>query len=235
MVVGRSARDLSALIIPREVCNLTYFLHEGVHPCDWHDSREGEIAMNYSDYDLNGTVVAILATNGFEESELLEPQAALEEAGAEVHIVSLDDEDIEPAEGGELGDPVEVDFTLSEVTIADYDLLVLPGGVENPDTLRNDEDAVDFVRAFSEEGKPIAAICHGPWLLIEAGIAKGRRLTSYPSIKTDLENAGATWVDQEVVSHHGIITSRSPEDLDAFCKAIVLELSEGLSSQDLAA
>lgn len=191
--------------------------------------------MNYSDYNLSGVVVAILATDGFEESELLEPFEAFKESGAEVHVISLEEGEIEAYEGGETGEKVPVDFALADVSVTDYDALVLPGGLDNPDTLRSEEDAVDFVRAFCEEGKPIGAICHAPWLLIEAGIAKGRRLTSHPSIRTDLENAGAHWEDVEVASHHGIITSRSPDDLDAFCAAIVTELADGLSSQEIAA
>lgn len=178
---------------------------------------------------LNGTSVAILATNGFEESELVQPKRALEDAGASVHVISPESGQIKGWDEGDWGDAVEVDKTLSAADAADYAALVLPGGQINPDVLRANADAVAFVQAFDAAGKPIAAICHAPWLLIEAGIIEGRHATSYTSIRTDLKNAGAHVQDHEVVvCPHGngpIITSRNPDDIPAFNEAIIEALS----------
>ena len=165
--------------------------------------------------------VAILATNGFEQSELMEPRQRLMDAGFSVQVVAPKGPQIRGWKDKDWGKSVDVDAELSSVSPNDYDALVLPGGVINPDLLRIDEKAIAFIKAFEAAGKPIAAICHGPWLLVESGSAKGRDVTSWPSVKTDLTNAGARWHDKEVVVDGHIITSRKPDDLPAFCNAII--------------
>ena len=171
---------------------------------------------------LSGKTVAVLATNGVELVELTEPVKALKDAGAKVTLASIKTDPIQGVKND--SDPTETitpDLTLDQVDIDDYDALLLPGGVANPDQLRGDKDAVQFVRAFFDAGKPVAAICHAPWLLVEADVVDGRRMTSWPSVRTDLENAGADVVDEEVVIDGQCITSRSPDDLPAFCAALV--------------
>lgn len=169
---------------------------------------------------LTGIRVAILATDGFEQSELLEPRRSLEEAGALTEVVSLKDGTIQGWNHDEQGDSVEVDTTLESVDVKDYDALLLPGGVMNPDALRMDSTAVAFVKAFFDARKPVAAICHGPWTVIEAGAVRGRTLTSWPSLKTDIKNAGGTWVDQEVVVDGNLVTSRNPKDIPVFNREV---------------
>jgi intracellular protease, PfpI family len=178
--------------------------------------------------DLKGKKVAILATDGFEQSELLEPKRALEEAGADANVVSPKPNAIKGWKDKNWGDSVPVDVPLEAANADDYDALVLPGGVMNPDNLRLEPKAIEFIRRFFDAGKPVAAICHGPWPLIDAGVVKGRRLTSYESIKTDLINAGADWVDEEVVVDNGLVTSRQPSDLPAFNRKIIEEIGEGI-------
>ncbi|CAA9315343.1 MAG: Intracellular protease [uncultured Gemmatimonadaceae bacterium] len=170
---------------------------------------------------LAGRKVAVLATDGVEQVELVEPVRALEAAGAEVHLVSINAGEIQGLNHLELGDRFPVHRTLADANPNDYAALVLPGGVANPDTLRTDERAVEFARAFIEADKPVAAICHGPWLLVEAGVLKGRTLTSWPSLQTDIRNAGGDWVDREVEVDQKLITSRRPDDLPAFCAKLV--------------
>ncbi|MGZ3723419.1 MAG: type 1 glutamine amidotransferase domain-containing protein [Bdellovibrionales bacterium] len=176
---------------------------------------------------LENKNIAILATDGFEESELFEPKKALEDAGAKVKILSLKSGEIKAWNKTDWGKKIAVDQTVAAANAEDFDALVLPGGVMNPDKLRANKEAVDFVRAFGESGKVVAAICHGPWTLIEAGLVRGKQMTSWPSLKTDLINAGAEWVDQEVVVDMGLITSRKPEDIPAFNKKIMEEILEG--------
>ncbi|MDX2000903.1 MAG: type 1 glutamine amidotransferase domain-containing protein [Chitinophagales bacterium] len=176
--------------------------------------------------------IAILVTNGFEEVEFTEPRTQLEEAGAELTVVTPDGEKVRAWNKKDWGGEYEADKALAAVSVDDYDGLVLPGGVMNPDKLRMNQEAVAFVRGFGEKGKPIAAICHGPWILIDAGIAEGRRVTSYPSLKTDLINAGAHWVDEEVVVDNGLVTSRKPDDLPAFCGKMLEEFAEGRHSPE---
>jgi protease I len=171
--------------------------------------------------ELQGKRVAFMATDGVEQIEYTEPRKAVEAAGAEVHLVSLRSGTIQGFNHLDKGDTFKVDLTVKDADPGDYDGLVLPGGVANPDTLRLDQDAVAFARAFFEAGKPVAAICHGAWVLAEAGVVKGRRMTSWPSLRTDLRNAGAEWVDEEVVVDGNLVTSRNPDDLDAFGAAIV--------------
>jgi len=165
---------------------------------------------------LKGKRVAILATDGFEQVELTKPQKFLKDEGATVHVVSLKSGSIKGWDMTDWGDKVDVDKTLDEVKVEDYDALVLPGGQINPDKLRLEPQAVDFVREFAHSGKPVAAICHGPWTLIEAGVVRGKHMTSWPSLKTDLRNAGAEWQDSEVVVDGNFITSRKPDDIPAF-------------------
>jgi protease I len=165
--------------------------------------------------------IAILATDGFEQSELMEPRQRLKDAGYTVEVVSPAEGQIRGWKHKEWGDTVPVDVPLSQASPDNYDALVLPGGVINPDRLRMQPEAVDFVRAFDRAGKTVAAICHGPWLLVESGIAKGRQVTSWPSLHTDLENAGARWKDAEVVTDGNVITSRKPEDIPAFTRAVI--------------
>ena len=184
--------------------------------------------------NLNKKTVAILATNGFEESELREPKKALEDAGAEVHIVSLESGEIKGWADGNWSNSYKVDKTLDDVNQKDYNALVLPGGQINPDVLRKNKAAVSFVKSFFENHKPVAAICHAPWLLAEAGVLKGRKITSYDSIKTDMINAGANWVDEEVVVDSGLVTSRSPKDLPAFNKKLIEEVYEGKHEEQVA-
>jgi len=176
---------------------------------------------------LKDVRVAILATNGFEESELTEPRKALEKEGADVKIISIENDPIKGWKDGNWSEAIEVDARVDQISSKDFDALLLPGGVINPDLLRRETAAVDFVRSFFEEHKPVAAICHGPWMLAEAGVAKGRNLTSFFSIRTDMENAGANWTDEEVVIDQGLVTSRSPKDLPAFNKAMLEEFKEG--------
>lgn len=170
---------------------------------------------------LNNLKVAILVENGFEQMELTDPQKALEQAGATTQIVSPAEVKVKGWQHTEWGDEFPVDVALDEANAADFDALLLPGGVMNPDKLRINERAVAFIKEFFDAGKPVAAICHGPWTLIEAGQVEGRTLTSYPSIKSDLINAGAKWVDQEVVNENGLVTSRKPDDLPAFNREII--------------
>lgn len=174
---------------------------------------------------LTNKHIAILAADGFEQVELEKPLEALEQAGAEVSIVSLSRGKIQGMNHLEKGDTFDVDIRLKDADPSLFDALVIPGGLVNPDALRADEDAVSFVREFAESGKPIAAICHGPWVLIEAGMVQGRTLTSWPAIQTDILNAGGNWVDEEVVVDHGLITSRKPDDLKAFNRKIIEEFA----------
>jgi protease I len=180
---------------------------------------------------LSNRKVVILTEEGFEQVELTSPKAALEAAGATVHIVSPKSGKIKAWDKTNWGIEVDVDKQLNEVSPDDYDALVLPGGVLNPDKLRQNKEAVAFVSAFLDEGKPIAAICHGPQMLIETGMISGRRLTSFPSLKTDLINAGAEWVDEEVVVDNGLVTSRTPADLDAFNRKAIEEIAEGIHEE----
>lgn len=177
--------------------------------------------------DLSGKRVAILVTDGFEQSELEQPRAALEEAGAQTAIISPGDGTVRAWNEDDFGDTFNVDVALKHATPDAYEALLLPGGVMNPDHLRMDPDAVRFVEHFFEAGKPVAAICHGPQLLIEADVVRGRRLTSYPSLKTDLRNAGAEWVDEPVVVDQGLVTSRRPADIPQFNARMVEEFAEG--------
>jgi len=176
---------------------------------------------------LSGKTIAVLATDGFEQVELDKPVTALKAAGAEVHIVAPGAGEIQGFNHHDKGDRVAVDRVLAEVSASDYDGLVLPGGVINPDALRLEEAAIGFIRGFTEASKPVAAICHGPWPLIDAGAVEGRKVTSWPSLKADLTNAGAQWVDEEVVVDNGLVTSRNPDDLPAFCDKMIEEFAEG--------
>lgn len=176
---------------------------------------------------LEGKKIAILATDGFEQSELEEPKKALEEAGAKTQIISLKTGRIKGWNHTDWGKSVPVDVKLADAQPRDYHALLLPGGVMNPDKLRANPDAVDFAAAFMRENKPVAAICHGPWTLIETGMLQGRKMTSYSSIKTDLKNAGVNWVDEEVVVDQNLVTSRKPEDIPAFNKKIIEVFSGG--------
>jgi protease I len=176
-------------------------------------------------------IIAILATDGFEESELRSPKQHIEEQGWTAEIVSLKSGKIKSWAESDWGPDYEVDKTLSEVSASDYAALVLPGGVINPDKLRTDEEVLSFVKEFFSEGKPVAAICHGPWTLINAEVVEGREMTSYSSIKQDLINAGAIWSDEEVVVDKGLVTSRSPKDLPAFNKKMVEEIKEGIHNR----
>jgi protease I len=175
--------------------------------------------------ELNGKKIAFLATDMVEQVELTEPWKAVEQAGGRPELVSLEAGEIQGFDHYDKADTFPVDRVVSEASADDYDALVLPGGVGNPDTLRTDDDAVRFTRAFVEAGKPVAVICHGPWTLVEADVVRDRKLTSYPSIRTDIENAGGKWVDEEVVVDDGLISSRNPDDLPAFCRTIVEELA----------
>jgi protease I len=177
---------------------------------------------------LEGKKVAILATTGFEEVELTEPRTALDDAGATTHLISPNESTVKAWAKTEWGGEYGVDVPLAEARADDYDALVLPGGVMNPDFLRTDRRAVRFVKDFFRARKPVAAICHAPWLLIEADVVRGRRLTSWPSLHTDLENAGAIWLDEEVVVDEGLVTSRKPYDLPAFNRKMVEEIAEGI-------
>ncbi|MFY7728925.1 MAG: type 1 glutamine amidotransferase domain-containing protein [Flavobacterium sp.] len=174
--------------------------------------------------------VAILATHGFEESELSSPKQHIEQQGWTAHIVSPESGSIKSWSGKDWGKSYDVDKTIDEVSASDYDALVLPGGVINPDILRINEDALKLIKAFFEQKKPVAAICHGPWSLINAGVVEGRKVTSVKSVSTDLKNAGAIWSDEEVVVDNGLVTSRTPEDLPAFNKKLVEEINEGKHS-----
>ena len=179
-------------------------------------------------YNLNGKTVAILVARGFEQSELEQPFHALKWAGAKTQIISPEPDDVRAWQDEAFGDLFSVDMALRKAKEEDYDALLLPGGVMNPDRLRMFPEAVEFVRAFFEVGKPVAAICHGPQLLIEADVVRGRTLTSYPSIKTDLINAGANWVDEPVVVDEGLVTARKPDDLPAFNDKLIEEIGEGV-------
>jgi len=176
---------------------------------------------------LQGKKVAFLATDMVEQVELTGPWEALEGAGAELELVSIEDGEIQGFNHYDKADTFKVDRTVEEARAADYDALVLPGGVGNPDALRMDENAVQFVRDFFDQGKPVGAICHAPWLLIEAGVVRDRTVTSWPSLTTDLRNAGATRVDQEVVVDNGLVTSRKPDDIPAFNEKLIEEFAEG--------
>jgi protease I len=179
------------------------------------------------DRNLEGMKVAVLATDGFEQVELEQPVAALREAGAEVEVVSPKGGQIQGFNHFDKGGMTRVDRELSGANPDDYDAIVLPGGVINPDQLRLEPRAIDFIRSFVEADKPIAAICHGPWTLINAGAVEGRRMTSWPSLEVDLRNAGAEWVDEQVVVDNGMVTSRKPDDLPAFCAKMIEEFAEG--------
>ena len=176
---------------------------------------------------LKGKKIAILAADMFERVELEKPRKALEDEGAQVEVISIHDGEIEGFDHFTPKNKVKVDRTVEEVAVGDYDALMVPGGVGNPDQLRGDENAVHFVREFAESGKPMAVICHGPWMLVESGVARGRTLTSWPTLQTDVRNAGGNWVDQECVVDDGIVTSRKPDDIPAFNEKMIEEFVEG--------
>jgi protease I len=177
--------------------------------------------------DLKGKKIAFLAAEGVEQVELTEPWKAVEQAGGSPELISVEDGEVQAFNHLDKADTFPVDKTAKEADASDYDGLVLPGGVANPDFLRMDEDAVRFVRGFFEQAKPVGVICHGPWTLVEADVVKDRTITSWPSLQTDLRNAGANWVDEEVVVDQGLVSSRNPDDLPAFCAKLVEELAEG--------
>ncbi len=181
--------------------------------------------------ELQGKTIAFLATDGVEQIEYTEPRQAVEQAGGTAELVSVKPGQIQGFNHLDKGDTFPVDRVASGVSADDYDGLVLPGGVANPDFLRTDKDAVNFVRSFFEAGKPVAAICHGPWTLVEADVVKGRTLTSWPSLRTDIENAGGAWVDEEVHVDRGLVTSRKPDDLPAFNAKLVEEFAEGVHAE----
>jgi protease I len=172
---------------------------------------------------LEGKKIALIATDGFEDSELTAPLEAVKDAGADVSIISIKSGEIT----GENGTKITVDNTIDNTTADQYDALLIPGGVKNPDTMRTVKSAVTFVKDFFDQHKPVAAICHGPWMLVEAGVLHGRKLTSWPSLKTDIMNADGNWVDEEVIVDEGLVTSRKPDDLKVFCAKIIEEFSEG--------
>jgi protease I len=180
---------------------------------------------------LKGKRVAIVAADMVERVELIEPRKALEEAGAETELISLEPGEIRTFNHFDPADSEKVDKAVEEVDASDYDALMIPGGVGNPDQLRGDENMVAFVRDFFEQGKPVAAICHAPWVLIDAGVVRGRTVTSWPTVGTDLRNAGASWVDQEVVVDGGLVTSRKPDDIPAFNKKMIEEFAEGMHAR----
>jgi protease I len=183
------------------------------------------------EFGLKGRRVAILATDGVEQVELEEPRRALDGAGAVTHLIAPEEGSIQAMNHDEKGARLPVDRTLAQVKASEYDALLLPGGVANPDKLRTDERAVQFVREFMLSERPVAAICHGPWLLVEAGAVAGRTLTSWPSLKTDIQNAGGAWVDEEVRVDDRLVTSRKPADLPKFCAAILKEFSNGIDER----
>jgi protease I len=185
--------------------------------------------------ELKGKRIAFLATEGVEQVELERPLAAVREAGADADLVSLRDGEVQAFNHLDKGDAFPVDRTVADARADDYDGLVLPGGVANPDALRADERAVGFARAFFEQDKPVAVICHGPWTLVEAGVLRGRTITSWPSLQTDVRNAGATWVDEEVHVDRGLVSSRKPDDLPAFCAKAVEQFAEGRRAPHVAA
>jgi protease I len=176
---------------------------------------------------LQGKRVAFLATDMVEQVELTEPWKAVQDEGATPELVSLEEGEIQGFNHYDKADKFTVDRTVEEASADDYDALVIPGGVGNPDTMRMDENALEFTRQFFEQGKPVGVICHGPWMLVEAGVVRDRTVTSWPSLRTDISNAGGNWVDQEVVVDQGLVTSRKPDDLPAFNKKIVEEFAEG--------
>jgi protease I len=176
---------------------------------------------------LEGKKVAIVVTDGFEQVEMTEPRKALDQAGASTKIVSLKSGKIQGMHHDEKGDKFDVDLTVEEARPDDFDALMIPGGLFNPDQLRADENVLAFTRHFFDEGKPVAAICHGPWVLVDAEVVQGRTLTSWPNIKTDIKNAGGNWVDKEVVVDNGLVTSRKPEDIPAFNRKMIEEFCEG--------
>jgi deglycase len=184
--------------------------------------------------ELKGKKVAFLVAEMFEEVELTKPWEALEQAGAELELVSLEEGEVQGFNHYDKGGSFKVDKSVEEASANDYDALVLPGGVGNPDNLRQDENAVRFVRDFFEQGKPVGAICHAPWTLIEAGVVRGRTLTSFPSLQTDLRNAGANWVDEQVHVDQGLVTSRKPDDIPAFNSKLIEEFAEGKHEQQAA-
>jgi protease I len=181
--------------------------------------------------ELQGKRIAFLATDGVEQVELTEPWTAVEEAGGEPELIALERGEIQGFDHHDKDQRFPVDTAVADADPGDYDGLVLPGGVINPDILRTNEAAVRLVREFFEQGKPVAAICHGIWTLVEAGVVKGRTLTSWPSLRTDIENAGGTWVDEEVCVDRGLVTSRKPDDLPAFCRKLVEEFGEGVHEE----
>jgi protease I len=184
---------------------------------------------------LEGKKVAFLFTEGVEQVELTEPLQAVKDEGAQADLISPEAGEVEMWQHFDKGDKITAEKAVADVSASDYDALLLPGGVANPDQLRTDQDAVKFVRDFFDQHKPVGAICHGPWVLVEADVVKGRKVTSWPSVKTDLRNAGAEWVDEEVVVDQGLVTSRKPDDLPAFCAKIVEEFCEGKHEGQVAA
>lgn len=193
--------------------------------------RPSKASSGLESFGMNQTLlnkrVAILAADGFEQAELEQPMKALEEAGATVSIVSPNSDRIQGMNHADKGDQFEVDIPLKNAKADEFDALLLPGGLMNPDQLRSTPEAVAFVRSFAQAGKPIAAICHAPWILIEAGLVRGRRLTSWPAIQTDVKNAGGNWVDEDVVVDNGLVTSRKPDDIPAFNSKMIEEFTEG--------
>jgi protease I len=184
---------------------------------------------------LDGKKIAIVVTDGFEQVELTSPKEALEAAGATCEIISPKEGKVKGWNHTEWGDELDVDLPIAQADAGDYDALVLPGGVMNPDKLRVIPEVVKFVKSFFDAGKPVGAICHGPWTLIDAGVVEGRRVTSWPSLHTDLTNAGAEWTDEEVIVDDGLVTSRKPDDLPAFNAKLIEEVAEGLHGEARAA